>query len=165
MSIHEEQYWKVYGFICRYVKIGGWVDGSKPIITLFEFRNPYGKMDRPLLDMFNIDILRHTVFIQVIHRMWAGKCPICFLPHWNKCRSKLYSFREKKIHGESLDFQSKGSTINHLGGVWCGFPRTEFFFGDPPNQIFIFILPKLTEEIFFFNNMVLQEKCKKKKSF
>ena len=31
----------------------------------------------------------------------------------------------------------------------------EFFFGDPPNQILIF-LPKLTEEI-FFDNMVLQE--------
>ncbi len=37
----------LYGFICRYVKIGGWVGGSKPIRTLFEFRNPYGKVDLP----------------------------------------------------------------------------------------------------------------------
>ncbi len=29
----------MYGFICRYVQIAEWVDG----------RNPYEKMDRPLL--------------------------------------------------------------------------------------------------------------------
>ena len=48
MSMYDEQSWKVYGFICRYVKIVGWVGGSEPILTLLEFRNPYGKMDRPL---------------------------------------------------------------------------------------------------------------------
>ncbi len=42
--------WKVYGLIRRYVQIGGWVGGSESIRTLFEFRNPYGKMDAPLYE-------------------------------------------------------------------------------------------------------------------
>ncbi len=42
-----KQYWKVYGFNCRFVKIRWWVGGSEPILTLFELRNPYGKINRP----------------------------------------------------------------------------------------------------------------------
>ncbi len=44
---------------------------------------------------------------------------------------------------------SKGSTINQLGGRGADFrERICFFFGNPTNEILIF-LPKLTEDIFF----------------
>ena len=46
--IHDDQSLKVHGFICRYFQIRWWVGGSEPILTLFEFKNPYGKMDCPL---------------------------------------------------------------------------------------------------------------------
>ncbi len=47
MSIHDDQSFKAYRFICRFVKNTGRVGGSETILTLFEFRNPYEKMDRP----------------------------------------------------------------------------------------------------------------------
>ncbi len=51
---------QVYGFICRYVKIGGWEGGSEPILMLFECRNPYGKMDRPLPEIKPGLLITHT---------------------------------------------------------------------------------------------------------
>ena len=69
---------------------------------------------------------------------------------WCKCRSSIGPFR--------------GRPLIIWGGAWCGFSRTNFFFGDPPNEIFfsatlwtfffLIFLAKLIEEFFFFNNMV-----------
>ncbi len=42
----------------------------------------------------------------------------------------------------------RGQPLIIWWGAWCGFSRKKFFFGNPPNEIFIF-LAKLTEENFF----------------
>ncbi len=43
----------------------------------------------------------------------------------------------------------KGSTINHLGGAWSGFSRTEFFFWTSSDQFYFFFGPPLIKKNFF----------------
>ena len=64
---------------------------------------------------------------------------------------------------------TKGSTSNHLGGAWCGFPRTIFF----PVTLQTLFFSRTPSERFFFSNSFgppaeknnVQRVAEKKKSF
>ena len=62
--------------------------GSEPILTLFEFRNPYGKMDRPLDEKCN-DSLAWV--------LWGPKRP--------RTRKPAYSLRASKYDRRTIFFQ------------------------------------------------------------
>ncbi len=65
----DEQSWKVYGFICHSVQIGGWVDGSKLIRTLFKFRNPYRKMTAPKFTSWFTHQSLHFTLTSHLHQL------------------------------------------------------------------------------------------------
>ncbi len=45
--------------------------GSVPILTLFEFRNPYGKMDRPLWIYGHVSKFSQSHFLIIANNHWS----------------------------------------------------------------------------------------------
>ncbi len=72
-------------------------------------------------------LFQREIYGKVAEELAAKKRDPCWIYPMAKEEATTILRARVKVSVKCLT-SNKGSTINHLGGAWCGFSRTEFFF-------------------------------------